>query len=56
MDLQTEKITANDLQKHLVIKCDDQPLFIQTDWKQLTHYGVPKEDKQKKVEDIYKYH
>ena len=51
MDLQTEKITANELQKHLIIKYDDQPLYVQTDWKQLTHYGVPKEDKYHTTEE-----
>ena len=55
MDLQIEKITANDLQKHLIIKYDDQPLFIQTDWKQLTHYGVPKEDKYHTTEESRRY-
>jgi hypothetical protein len=55
MDLQTEKITANELQKHLIIKYNDQPLFIQTDWKQLTHYGVPKEDKYHNTEESRRY-
>ena len=55
MDLQTEKITANELQKHLIIKYDDQPLYIQTDWKQLTHYGVPKEDKYHTTEESRRY-
>ena len=45
MDIQTEKITANELKKHLLIRYEDQPLFIQSDWLQLTSYGVPKQDK-----------
>ena len=55
MDLQTEKITANELQKHLIIKYNDQPLYVQTDWKQLTHYGVPKEDKYHTTEESRRY-
>ena len=55
MDIQTEKITANDLQKHLIIKYEDKPLYVQTEWKQLTHYGVPKEDKYHNTEESRRY-
>ena len=45
MDVDTEKITANEYKKHLLIKYEDKPLFIQSNWDKLTHYGVPKNDK-----------
>ena len=45
MDVDTEKITANEYKKHLLIKYEDKPSFIQSNWDKLTHYGVPKNDK-----------
>jgi hypothetical protein len=55
MDIKTDNITANELKKHLIIRYDDKPLFIQTDWKQLTNYGVPKEDKYHNTEESRRY-
>lgn len=45
MDVKIDNITANDYKQHLLIKYDDKPLYVQSNWSQLTHYGVPKEDK-----------
>jgi hypothetical protein len=55
LDILTEKITANELKKHLIIRYEDQPLFIQSDWLQLTNYGVPKNDKFHTTEESRRY-
>ena len=46
-DIQPENITANEYKKNLLIKYGDDKDFlqVQTEWMQLTQYGVPREDK-----------
>ncbi len=46
-DINTDKITANEYKKNLLIKYGDDKdfLHVQTEWMQLTQYGVPREDK-----------
>ena len=31
-EVETDKLTANEYKKHLLVKYNDQPCFIQTDW------------------------
>lgn len=55
MDVEIDKITAKEYKKHLLIKYDNKPLFIQTIWLQLSQYGVPKEDKYHTTEESRRY-
>ena len=55
MDVDTDKITANDYKKHLLVKYNDSPSFIQTDWMTLAMYGVPKLDKYHLSEQSRRY-
>jgi len=55
MDIDTDKITANDYKKQLLVKYDDTPFYIQTNWMTLSMYGVPKVDKYHQTEQSRRY-
>ena len=55
MDIDTDNITANDYKKQLLVKYNDQPLYIQTNWMTLAMYGVPKVDKYHQTEQSRRY-
>ena len=55
MDVDTDKITANDYKKHLLVKYEDSPFYIQTEWLILCMYGVPKLDKYHLTEQSRRY-
>ena len=55
MDVDTDKITANDYKKQLLVKYEDSPFYIQTDWMTLAMYGVPKLDKFHLTEQSRRY-
>ena len=54
-EVETDKLTANEYKKHLLVKYNDQPCFIQTYWMKLDHYGVPKIDKYHTTEESRRY-
>ncbi len=54
-EVETDKLTANEYKKHLLVKYNDQPCFIQNDWMKLDHYGVPKIDKYHTTEESRRY-
>ena len=55
MVVDTDKITANEYKKHLYVKYEDQPFFIQTEWMTLQFYGVPNKDKYHLTEQSRRY-
>ena len=54
-EVETDKLTANEYKKHLLVKYNDQPCFIQTNWMKLDHYGVPNKDKYHPTEESRRY-
>ena len=54
-DVEIDKIKGNTYKHQLLINYDDQRLNIQTNWINLTHYGVPKSDKFHTTEESRRY-
>ena len=44
-DVEIHKLTGKIYKSHLMCNYDTTDLLIQSNWMQLTHYGVPKSDK-----------
>ena len=54
-DVQIDFIKGNTYKNQLLINYEDQRLNIQTNWLNLTHYGVPKADKFHTTEESRRY-
>ena len=54
-DVKIDNLTAKIYNKHLLINYEKQNLTVQSDWMNLSHYGVPKSDKYHTTEESRKY-
>ena len=54
-DVQIDNLSAKIYNKHLLINYEKQNLTVQSDWMNLSHYGVPKSDKYHTTEESRRY-